>query len=306
MKNKFFLAFLICICTVANSQSVKLIVPFGTGGITDAVARTLEKTLSKRLSYNFVVEYRPGAGGIIAANNVAKNHTKETVLLLHSLAIATNTFNSAATYDLAKDFVPVAKLGSVPMALVVNPNGNVTSIRQLKHLKEPSFYGSAGFGTATHVAGEILQQQIDQELSPVFYNGESAALTDVLSNNVPMMIVSASIVTSYVNSPHLSIIATTGTQRNQALPNVPTFAEQGIRGFERSPSWLVMLANPGANSTVVTNVKNVLVESFNDPQDQILYRRAGIDPSRQPITHVREFLLEEVERIRPFHSKLKQ
>jgi tripartite-type tricarboxylate transporter receptor subunit TctC len=306
IKNKFLLILLFCVSTAVCSQTVRLIVPFSTGGIVDRSARLLEKNLSNQLPYNFVVETRTGAGGIIAANYVAKHHTKETVLLLHSSAIATNTFNPNSTYDLGKDFVTVAKLGFVPMALVVNPNSKVSSIKALKNLKEPTFYGSGGVGTATHVAGELLQLQINQELSPVVYNGEYAALTDVLSNNIPMMFASVSTVISHANSPQLSILATTGTQRNSALPDVPTFAEQGIRNFDRSPNWIVVLANPGADPMIVAKIRTALAESFASPQDQEVYRRTGLELNRQPISNVREFLLEEVEKIRPFHSKLKQ
>jgi tripartite-type tricarboxylate transporter receptor subunit TctC len=102
------------------------------------------------------------------------------------------------------------------------------------------------------------------------------------------------------------MIAITGNQRNADLPTVPTFAEQGVRGFDRSPNWLVILANPGADLAVVTKIKNALADSFNNPKDQEVYRRAGIELNLQPITNVREFLLEEVEKIRLFQSKLKQ
>lgn len=305
-KHKFFLLLLFCFSTAVNSQTVKLVVPFSAGGIVDRVARAIEKTLANRLPYNINVEYQPGAAGIIAANNIAKNHSKETVLLLHSSAIATNTFNPNSTYDLVKDFVPVAKLGSVPTVLVINRQTGISDIKKLKQSNSPIFYAATGLGSTGHVAGELLKNAIEKDLIPVFYKGESNALADVLSNIVPMMFVSAGVVTGYTSSTQIAIIATAGTQRHTAFPDVPTFIEQGIRGFERSPNWIVVLANPGADRAVVTKIKNALVDSFNTPQDQEVYRRAGIELDPQPITNVREFLLEEVEKIRPFQSKLKQ
>jgi tripartite-type tricarboxylate transporter receptor subunit TctC len=281
-------------------------VPFTAGGVADRSARVVEKTLSSRLPYNFNIEYQTGAGGIIAANNVAKNNTKETVLLIHSAAITTNTFNPNSTYDLVKDFVPVAKLGSVPMVLVFNRQTAITSVKQLRQTNFSMFYATSGPGSASHVAGELLEHAVGKYLTPVFYKGESAAFNDILSNNVTMMFVSASVVTSYTNSSQLYMTAITGTQRNSALPDVPTFAEQGIRNFDRSPNWLVLLANPGADLAVVAKIRNALAESFANSQDQEVYRRAGIELNPQPITNVREFLLEEVEKIRPFQSKLKQ
>jgi len=304
IKHKFFLI-LFCISTVVNSQTVKLVVPFSAGGIVDRAARGIEKTLTNKLPYNFAVEYQLGAAGIIAANNVAKNHSKETVLLVHSSAIATNTFNPNSNYDLFKNFVPVAKLGSVPMVLVFNRQSAITNIKQLRQANAPMFYATSGPGSASHVAGELLENATNIDLTPVFYKGESAAFNDILSNSVTMMFVSASVVTSYA-TPQLYMTAITGTHRNSALPDVPTFVEQGIRNFDRSPNWIVVMANPGADLAVVTKIKNALAESFTNPQDQELYRRAGIELDSQPITNVREFLLEEIERIRPFQSKLTQ
>jgi tripartite-type tricarboxylate transporter receptor subunit TctC len=157
-----------------------------------------------------------------------------------------------------------------------------------------------------HVAGEILRQNLCKDLTPVFYKGETAAFNDILTNTIPLMIVSASVAASYTNSPEVSILAITGTARNPSFPGVPTFAEHGIRGFNRSPNWIVIMANSGADPAVVTKIKNALADSFNTPQDQEVYRRVGIELNPHPITNVREFLLEEVEKIRPFQSKLQQ
>ena len=306
MRRKFFIFLLFCISTAVYSQTIKIIVPFSAGGMADRAARSIEKTLADKLPYTFTIEYQLGAAGIIATNNVAKNHSKETVLLLHSSAITTNTFNPNSTYDLIKDFVPIANLGSIPMVLVSNRQSGIANIKQLKQTNAPMFYATSGQGAANHVAGEVLANAIGKNLTPVHYKGESAAFNDILSNSVTMLFVSAGVVTSYTNSSQLYMTAITGTHRNPALPDVPTFAEQGIRNFDRSPNWLVVLANPGADSGVVVKIKNALAQSFNNPQDQEVYRRAGIELNSQPITNVREFLLEEVEKIRPFHSKLKQ
>jgi tripartite-type tricarboxylate transporter receptor subunit TctC len=301
-----FLSLLFSITMTCQAQNISLVVPYTPGGVTDQMARALEKTLSHKLSYNIVVEYQTGAGGIIAANNVAKNTSKDTVLLIHSSAIATNTFNPNSTYNLIQDFVPVAKLGSVPLVLVANPQSAVASVKQLKQPGVPSFYASAGAGTANHIAGEILQQQLNKELSPVFYKGETLALTDVLYNHVPMMFASVSVIAGYASSGQLSMLAITGTQRNSKLPMVPTFAEQGIRGFERSPNWLVLLSNAGADTAIISKIQTALNESFANSQDQERYQRAGVDPNRQPTANVREFLVEEIEKARIMQARLQK
>jgi tripartite-type tricarboxylate transporter receptor subunit TctC len=299
---KFILSLLFCVCTITNAQTVQIVVPFVAGGGADRAARALEKNLTKRVPYNFIIEYQLGAGGIIASNNVAKNYSKDVVLLVHSAAIATNASNPNSTYNLTRDFIPVAKFGSVPMVLIANRHSTILTIKDLKSLKNPTFYATGGVGTANHVAGELLSLSINQDLTPVFYKGESAALNDILSNNVPMMFISASTVPNFSN---ISILAITGTQRNTRLPDVPTFTEQGVRGFERSPNWLVVLASPGSDQSIISQIKTALSESYVDNQDIELYNRTGIDITRQPVTHVTEFLAEEIQRIQKLQARMK-
>lgn len=301
---KVLLLLLLVISPVSWAETVRLVVPFTAGGIVDRSARALEKTLSARLPLNFLIEYQLGAGGVIASNMVAKNTSKETVLLLHSSSIVTNSTDPNSAYDLFKDFVPVALVGSVPMVLVTNRQSNIANLQQLKHTNLPLFYGTSGQGSASHVAGERLQQNINKNLTPVPYKGESAAFNDILSNNVTMMFVSSSVLAGYANSTQISMIAITGIQRNTDLPAIPTFVEQGVRGFEYSPNWLVLMANRNADSTVVSKIKSAIEESFKDPQDQPLYLRAGIEINRKPTTNVQEFLTEEIKKVKPLKSKL--
>lgn len=293
---KFILSLLFCVCTIANAQTVRLVVPFTAGGIVDRSARVLEKTLSARLPLNFIIEYQLGAGGIIASNLVAKNTSKETVLLLHSSSIVANTIDPNSTYDLAKDFLPVALVGSVPIVLVTNRQSGIVNLKQLKNTDLPIFYATGGPGTAMQVAGERLQQNLNKDMISVPYRGESAAFTDILSNNVTMMFASSSMLTGYTNSTQISMIAITGTQRHADFPKVPTFGELGVRGFDRSPNWVVLLANRNADSTVISKIKSAIEESFKDPQDQPLYLRAGIEITRKPTTNVQEFLTAESQK----------
>jgi len=304
MKHKFLFLFFLYFSITVQAQNVRLIVPYVAGGVTDRSARVIEKTLTRKLPYSFTIEYQTGASGIIAANTVAKNSTKETVLLIHSSSIVTNTLDPNSAYDLLNDFVPVALVGSVPMVLVTNRQSGIVNLKQLKHTNLPLFYATAGPGTALHVAGQRLQQSFNIDITPVPYRGESAAFNDILSNNVTMMFASLSMLSGYTNSPQISMIAITGTQRNADLPNVPTFGERGVQGLDRSPNWLVLLANRGADSTVVSRIRSALEESFNDPQDQALYLRAGVEINRKPTTNVQEFLTEEIKKVNPLKSKL--
>ena len=301
---RLFLYLLIGSLSVCQAQTISIIVPYTAGGVTDRVARVLEKTLTQRLPYNFVIEYQTGAGGIIAANTLAKNKSKETVLLVHSSAIVTNAFNSNSTYDIVQDFTPVARMGSLPMVLVANRNRGITTFKQLSETRYPIFYSTNGIGTANHVAGEILRQQINKDLIPVFYKGESVAFNDVLNNTVPLMFTSVSLVASYVNSNQISILAVTGKTRNESLPLVPTFAEQKIQGFDQSPNWSILLANAGADSAIISKIKNALIDSFSNSLDRELYKHAGLEPNSNPTTNVKEFINEELHRMKLIYNQL--
>jgi tripartite-type tricarboxylate transporter receptor subunit TctC len=120
-----------------------------------------------------------------------------------------------------------------------------------------------------------------------------------------MMFVSSSIVTGHVNSTQVSMIAITGTQRNVDFPTVPTFVEQGIRGFDRSPNWIVVLANPGADRTMISQIKVALSDSVKNTQDRVLYHRAGVEPDHAPTVGVQEFLADEIEKIKIIQNKVK-
>lgn len=302
MKTNFIFAILFCSFSVF-AQPVKIVVPYAPGGVTDRCARTVEKTLSSRLPNNFSIEYQTGAGGIIAANNVAKITAKETVLLVHSAAIAANSSDNNSTYDLLKDFIPVAVIGSVPMVLVTNQQSSITTLRRLKEYDSAMFYATAGHGTAMHVAGERLQKNLNKNITAIPYRGESAAFNDILSNNVTMMFASLSIVAGYANSPQISMLAITGTKRHEELPLVPTFIEQGISGFDKSPNWIVVLANSTADLATISKIKNAIEASFRDPQDQALYLRAGVEINAQPTTNIKEFLAKEIEKVKSLKSK---
>lgn len=303
MIRKFLFLFFVFLSITVYAQTVRVVVPYAAGGVTDRSARVIEKTLTRRLPYSFTIEYQTGAGGIIAANTVAKNNTKETILLIHSSSIVTNALDPNSAYDLLNDFVPVAMVGSVPMVLVSNRQTGIVNLKQLKHTDLPLFYATAGPGTALHVAGQRLQQSLNIDITPVPYRGESAAFNDILSNNVTMMFASLSMLSGYTNSTQISMIAITGTQRNADLPNVPTFSERGVQGLDRSPNWLVLLANQGADSAVISRIRSALEESFKDPQDQTLYLRAGVEINRKSF-NLQEFLAEEIKKVKPLKSKL--
>lgn len=298
---KFVVLFYLCWTNIVVAETVRLVVPFAPGGYGDKVARMLDKTLSSRLPYSFKVEYQPGAAGLIASNNIAKITGRETVLLIHGTTIIIGTFNSAATYNLDNDLQPVANLGSVPLVLVTHRDSGIRNIQQLKQTKLPLFYATSGTGGANHLAGELLNNKLNGNFTHVPYKGESPAFTDILSNNVTMMFASLALAQGHVDNPQLIMLGITGIRRHDALPNVPTLTELGISGFERSPSWSVVLANPGADSHILSRIKSAIDQSF--VQDHVLWTSL-LEPESKPTVGVADFLRDEKEKIKPFKAAL--
>lgn len=291
---------------VAHAELVKIVVPFAPGGAADLTARSLERVLTRRLpEHNFVVEYQAGAGGVIGANAVAKNKNKETVLMIHSLALIINSTNNNATYNLFQDFIPVATLGSLHLVLVTHKKSNTNTMSKLTSSKSPVFFGSSGVGTATHVAGELFGKQAKLDVVHVPYKGEGAALTDILSNNLNILFTGVGVIQSHSNSDVLQILAVSGTRRQPSLPGVPTLAEQGIQGFESSPNWLVLLANSTADAKILSLIQDAIAESLKNPEDADSFAKSGVDIERKNLFNTQQFLITEQQKIQKMLDKIK-
>jgi tripartite-type tricarboxylate transporter receptor subunit TctC len=289
---------------LANAQTVKIIVPFGVGGPADQIARAMQINLSKRLPYTFLVEHHIGAAGVIAAKHVAKYAGSDTLILIHSPAIITNSFNDNIGYNFQEDFVPIAKLGSVPMVLLTNSNGAYTSIDKILKSDKPMFYGTAGFGGALHLAGETFKRQTKKDMTAVPYKGDAAALNDVLTNNLSFSFTNLSTAQGMLDSNQVVVLGITGTRRNSKLPNVPTMLEQGVNGFETSPNWMSLFTNHSANADVINNIKKSLAESYKDPVEVQSYTRSGVDVDIKHLLAAPEFITGETVRIRRLLSTL--
>jgi len=283
---------------LASAQTVKIIVPYAPGGPADQMARAIQLNLSKRLPYTFVVEHHIGAAGVIAAKHVAKYTGNGTLILVHSPAIITNSFNDDIGYNLQEDLVPVLHLGYTPMVLLTNSNSSYTSMDKILKSDKPMFYGTAGYGGALHLAGENFSRQTKKDMTAVPYKGDAAALNDVLTNNLSFSFSNVSTAQGMLESNQLVVLGITGTRRNSKLPNVPTMLEQGVKGFETSPNWLGLFTNHAANADVVNNIKKSLVESYKDPAESQSYTKAGVEVDIKQLLSAQEFIASETVRIR--------
>jgi len=281
---------------VCMAQPTKIVVPFTAGGMADSVARIIEKSLSESLNRDFVVEYKTGAGGTIAARSVARSQTKETVLMVHSSAFVINSLSRDAEYNVLSDFEPVMLIGHVPMVAVVAPQSEFVTISNIKNTQRNLTIANGGMGTAGHAISEIFSKQLQTTVTHVPYRGETGAVADVISGSVDLAFVSANTVIGIKDK--IRIMAVTGAQRNANLPGVPTFGELGITDLARSVNWIVLVANVTADPALLSQVKS----SLSNQNNQLKFTALGLEIGSVEVV---DFLKQEINKFDALQLKLR-
>ena len=219
-------------------KPVRLVVGFTPGGPSDILARALGQKLAESWTQQVVIENRPGAGGNIAAEVVAKSAPDGyTWLLGNNSILATNqSLYARLAYDPVKDFAPVALVAIQPNILVVNPGVKAASLKELIALAKAKpgelNYASSGSGAAAHLAGELFKAMAGVEMVHVPYKGAQPALTDVIAGQAQLMFATSASVIPYIKAGRLRALAVTTAQRSATVPELPTVSEAGVPGFE--------------------------------------------------------------------------
>lgn len=237
-------------------KAVRIVVPQLPGGGNDTIARMVGQKLTPALKQQVVVDNRPGAGGMIAADLVAKSPPDGYTLLLSNVATMAIIPNiqKKVPYDPIRDFEPVSLVATAPMLVVVHPSLPVTTIKQLIALAKAKpgqlNYASNGVGSSTHLATEMFNMMAGTKMVHVPYKGLSAAATDLLSGQVQVMFSSAVAMMPQVKAGRLRAIAMTGARRSPAIPEVPTVAEAGVKDYETG-SWYGISAPAGTARPII-------------------------------------------------------
>ena len=253
------------------SRSLRLIVPFPAGGPTDIVARPLAQLLSEALHQSVLVENKGGAGGSIAADQVAKSAPDGYTLLMGT--VGTQAINASLykklPYDTLKDFTPLGLVASAPVALVVTASAPYQTVAELiaAAKKQPGTipFGSAGNGTPGHLTGELFSKAAGVEFKHVPYRGSAPAVVDLLGGQIPVMFDPLQSVLSHVLSGRLRALAVSSRERSPMLPQVPTFAEAGLANFEAEAWWAVFAPAklPSAETALLRQNIDTIVRSKN-------------------------------------------
>jgi tripartite-type tricarboxylate transporter receptor subunit TctC len=262
------------------SRPIHLIVGFGPGSSGDVVSRAVAAPMSGTLGQQVVAESRPGAGGNVAAQFVARAPADGYALLNGSNTNITNAVLQSLPFDFGKDFAPVALIGSMPNILVVHPSLGVASVAELialaKSKPEQIFYGSAGIGSSPHLSAELFNMMAGTKLMHVPYQGSAQATTDLLAGRISLMFAPASTVTAHIESGALKALATTELRRAGIAPNLPTMAEAGLPGFDTA-IWMGVLAPAGTPRPVIAKLAGALNGALKSREVASGLNRLGMD-----------------------------
>jgi len=282
------------------SKPVRLVVPLSAGGFADVPARLLAPRLSAQLGRQFYVDNRPGAGGTLGTDNVAKSEPDgHTLLFTATPHVISPWLYKTLPYDALKDFAPVARVASGPYALVVHPQLKVGSVIELiaaaRARPGAIDYASSGNGSAQHLVTAMFASLAGIRLNHVPYKGSGPAIQDLVSGQVKLSFAGIPNVIAHVRSGRLRILAVTTTTRWPDLPDTPTVAQAGVAGYEAA-LWVALLAPAATPANIVQRLYAETGNALKDPEMQQSLRAAGIAPSLLEPQELGAFLRAEYEK----------
>ena len=283
------------------SRPIRLVVPLSPGGFADVPTRMLLPRLSQALGKQVFVENKPGAGGTIGADSVAKSAPDGHTLLVSATphVISAHLYRTLP-YDSLKDFAPIALFGSGPYALVVNAQQlPVTSVRELiaaaKAKPGRIDYASSGNGSAQHLVSALFSTLAGIELNHVPYKGSGPAMQDLLGGQVAISFAGIPNIISSVKAGKLRALAVTTASRWSELPDVPTVAEAGVPGYEAT-LWLGLAAPAGTPAEIVNRLYAETAKALQDPELQQSFRGAGVNATVMNPQEFGTFIRTEYEK----------
>jgi len=305
LKTVFVISLLLC-SGIINAQEwpvkpIKWIVPFPPGGAMDVIARALADKSSKSLGQTIFVENKPGAGGNIGAEFVARSDADGYTIMITSIGMATNKYLYAKLpYDPVKDFAPISLVAVVPNVLVTNatqPNVKTVAdvIANAKAQPGKLTYASAGNGTSIHLAGEVFTSMAKIDMQHIPYKGSSPAVTDLLSGQVNYMFDSITSAKPHINSGKLKPIGLTTLKRSKSLPGVPTIAESGMPGYDVTP-WFAVFAPASTPPSIIKKINAALIASLNSPEIREKFDAIGAEPIGTSPEELATYLNKEIDR----------
>jgi tripartite-type tricarboxylate transporter receptor subunit TctC len=266
-------------------RPVTMVVPFAAGGTTDILARIVGEELSKRLGQQIVIDNRPGAGGNTGTAAVAKAEADGYTLVMGT--IGTHAINSSIykrmPYDPVRDFAPVTIVATVPNVLVAHPSAPFRTVTELIAYAKANpgklNFASSGAGSSIHLSGEMFKAMTETDIVHITYKGSGPAVIDMISGQVPSMIMFDNLPSSLpqIRAGKLMALGVTSATRTPILPEVPTIAEAALPGYEATP-WFGVLAPAGTPKEIIDRLNSEIVAILDMPAVKESLLEQGAEP----------------------------
>ncbi|MEI2417900.1 tripartite tricarboxylate transporter substrate binding protein [Orrella sp. JC864] len=283
------------------TKTIRYIVPFSPGGVSDGVARLMAEQLSARLGQSVVVENKPGVSGIIGTQHTARAEPDGYTIMGGTITThAVNPFFiKSLGYDPVKDFTPVALVGMVSNALVVRADSPFDTVQQVidaaRAQPDALTYGTAGAGTSQHLSGQLFQSISDTRLRQIVYKGGSQAMVDLIGGQIDMVFETVAAARPMIDSKRVKVLGVTAASVLPDLPQAKPLAELGLPGFEMQ-SWQGIFAPAGTPAPVVDRLAREIAAAVQDPEVRAKLLTLGVAPDGRGSEEFTQFQRSEIDK----------
>lgn len=279
-------------------KPVRILVGFSAGGGTDVTARMLAQKLSEYLGGSVIVENRPGSGGMIATEAVAKSPADGYTLLMVAAAdVVQPALRAKLAYDLERDFAPISNVVIVPFALVSHPSVPAKNVKELIALARAKpgrlNYASSGIGSSAHLSNELFNSMAKVSITHVPYKGVAEGVTALASGQIEMIFGSFPATLPLYEARKIRMLAVSTLKRTSVMPSLPTVDESGVPGYERY-GWYGVIAPAGVNKDVIGKLNAGIVKVVGMPDMRDLFVRQGLDPQTNTPEQFAAFIHSEL------------
>ncbi|MCX7236548.1 MAG: tripartite tricarboxylate transporter substrate binding protein [Burkholderiales bacterium] len=284
-------------------ETIRIVVSFTPGGAPDTLARVLAEDWQKTLGVPILVDNRPGHGGNIGADLVAKSNPDGYTLLIGTVGI--HAINGALyeklPYDPIADFTPISFLASTPNVLIVNKQLGVQSLKELITLAKSKpnelTFGSSGTGTSIHMSGELFKDLAGVQIRHIPYKGRAQSLPDLVSGRISMLFDNLASAQPLIRANEVIALGVTTLKRSPSAPDIPTLAEQGLRGFE-AVSWFSLMAPAKLPKEIQARLNQLTVQTLSKPEIRSRLSNGGLDPNPGSPEELSRYIQQEASKWR--------
>lgn len=284
-------------------ETIRIVVSFTPGGAPDTLARVLAEDWQKTLGVPILVDNRPGHGGNIGADLVAKSNPDGYTLLIGTVGI--HAINGALyeklPYDPIADFTPISFLASTPNVLIVNKQLGVQSLKELITLAKSKpnelTFGSSGTGTSIHISGELFKDLAGVQIRHIPYKGRAQSLPDLVSGRISMLFDNLASAQPLIRANEVIALGVTTLKRSPSAPDIPTLAEQGLRGFE-AVSWFSLMAPAKLPKEIQARLNQLTVQTLSKPEIRSRLSNGGLEPNPGSPEELSRYIQQEASKWR--------